>query len=183
MKFCCRREASYDYRAATPLSPYYPGVFDTLAPAAAVPVTNGSGKVFELDPVTYAPTGVASNFDYPVQNPAGSADDGTVQARPASEVYDTHSFFNSETTSDSDVFEYRFISNETSSFGLPLNWTAGAFFFEEDQTVFWVLPTIGCGQIIWDLSLIQSQNQAKALYLTEPMMLSIISVDGRLSPQ
>ena len=131
-----RREASYDYRAATPLSPYYPGVFDTLAPAAAVPVTNGSGKVFELDPVTYAPTGVASNFDYPVQNPAGSADDGTVQARPASEVYDTHSFFNSETTSDSDVFEYRFISNETSSFGLPLNWTAGAFFFEEDQTVF-----------------------------------------------
>ena len=131
-----RREASYDYRAATPLAPYYPGVFDTLNPAVTVPATNSSGKVFELDTTTYEPTDVASNFDYPVQNAAGSADDGTVQARPASEVYDAHSFFNSATTSDSDVFEYRFISNETSSFGLPLNWTAGAFFFEEDQTVF-----------------------------------------------
>ena len=52
------------------------------------------------------------------------------------ETYDNFSFYDLSSTSESKVNELRFSSNEVSSFGLPLNWTAGLFHFEEDQRTF-----------------------------------------------
>ena len=52
------------------------------------------------------------------------------------ETYDNFSFYDLSSTSESKVNELRFSSNEVSSFGLPLTWTAGLFHFEEDQRTF-----------------------------------------------
>lgn len=98
-----RREMVYDYRAATPMSPYYAGVLDNLAPDVQAEATN---------------YGQSSN------------------TRPTFEVYDNQSFFNSVSESDSDVVELRFISGDGASFDLPVNYTLGAFFFEEEQRSF-----------------------------------------------
>ena len=98
-----RREMVYDYRAATPMTPYYDGVLDNLAPET---------------------------------QPDATFFNQSTRTRPTSEVYDNHSFFTIVNESDSDVIELRYLSNEASSFGLPLNYTAGVFLFEEDQRSF-----------------------------------------------
>lgn len=98
-----RREMVYDYRAATPMSPYYDGVLGNLAPDVQ-PATTLFGQ--------------------------------STQTRPTFEVYDNQSFFNSVSESDSDVVELRFISGDGASFGLPINYTLGSFFFKEEQRSF-----------------------------------------------
>ena len=52
------------------------------------------------------------------------------------EVYDNFSYYDLSASSESKVNEIRFTSNEVSSFGLPLTWTAGLFHFTEDQRTF-----------------------------------------------
>lgn len=81
------RDLTYDYRAPTPMSPLYNGVYDNL---------------------------VAAN-------------------RPAREVYDNYSFFESITDSWSRSQELRFMSNDQDS---PLTWSAGVFRFIEKQKTF-----------------------------------------------
>ncbi len=76
------RDLVYDYTAATPLAPEYPGVLDTL--------------------------------------------------QPADEVFDNFSQFRSITDSESMVHELRLFSTGDG----PLQWTAGAFYFEEEQRTF-----------------------------------------------
>ena len=98
-----RHEMVYDYRAATPMSPYYDGVLGNLAPDV---------------------------------QPEATLFGQSTNTRPTFEVYDNQSFFNSVSESDSDVLELRFISGEGASFGLPINYTLGSFFFEEEQRSF-----------------------------------------------
>lgn len=52
------------------------------------------------------------------------------------QVYDNFSYYDLSSSSESKVNEIRFTSNDVSSFGLPLTWTAGVFHFEEEQRTF-----------------------------------------------
>lgn len=81
------RDLTYDYRAATPLSPFYDGVYDNLR------------------------NSVDGNLD---------------------EAFDSFSFFQSVTDSESQVHELR-LFNEHENGAI---WTAGVFLFEEDQRTF-----------------------------------------------
>lgn len=81
------RDLVYDYRAATPLSPNYPGVIDSLR----------------------------------------NSSDGNLD-----EAFDSFSFFQSVTDSESQVHEIRFF-DELDDGSL---WTAGVFYFQEDQRTF-----------------------------------------------
>jgi len=126
------RDAVYDYRAATPLTPYYSGVEANLAPETQAVLTNSNGQVVTADGTIL--NGAQSNA--PMDYPVFGNDDFRVNTRPLAEIYDNHSFFNSISNSESEVYEARFISNENSSFGLPLNYTVGVFKFEEDQKSF-----------------------------------------------
>ncbi|MGC6475697.1 MAG: TonB-dependent receptor [Parvibaculales bacterium] len=80
------RDLTYDYRAATPLSPVYPGVYDNL-----------------------------------------------IGNRPAREIYDNYSFFDTVADSWSRSQELRFVGNNPES---KLTWSAGIFRFIEKQKSF-----------------------------------------------
>jgi iron complex outermembrane receptor protein len=81
------RDLVYDYRADTPLSPFYPGVYDNL------------------------------------RNPV----DGNLD-----EAFDSFSFFQSITDSESQVHEVRLFQDYDNG----AVWNAGVFYFEEDQRTF-----------------------------------------------